>query len=74
MKTLDKVKFQQFLNMREVPETTLKNIDFNGVKIKNVPVIMQKTGSVEFTMPMGTTSKIYNLLANNKNATEINYV
>lgn len=66
MNKFDEKKFKEYLKNRKAPKLTPKDIIVQGVKIKNVPVIIHEEGSFEFTIPFGSASKIYKLLAINK--------
>lgn len=70
----DTEQFKAALKKRRVPKKTLKTITIQDVKINNVPVIEHKEGSFEFTIGFNTSSKIYDLLLENKGKKEINYI
>lgn len=67
MKKFNEEKFKTYLKNRNKPNITTKDLVYDNIKVKNVPVILQENGSNEFTLQFGTTSKIYKLLLFNNN-------
>lgn len=71
MVEFDKKKFKKYIDNRKSPTKTPKDLVYDGITIKNVPVIMQEEGSHEFTIPFDTLPTIYKLLAINNGKQKI---
>lgn len=67
----DKQALKEYLAHRKTPTKTPKDLVYNGITIKNVPVIVHKEGSVEFSISFNTCDEIYNMLLKNNNEKDV---
>lgn len=71
MKMIDEEKFKQYLENRKLPNVIQKDLIYNGITVKNVPVIVHQEGSVEFSIGFNTCDEIYEMLLKNNNKKDV---